>query len=144
MFENWMLRRTPWSGNVFAEMDRLHKEMERLFTRRRDAAEFPPISVWANADGVMVVAEVPGLRPDDVDVSVSGGMLTLRGERKNDGSLGEQSRAERPQGSFTRTLELPFQIEPSKVEAHSENGLLAIRLPRSEADKPRKITVGGD
>ena len=143
MFENWMLRRTPWSGNLFAEMDRLHKEMERLFSRRRDSAEFPPISVWANADGVMVVAEVPGLAPGDVDVSVSGGMLTLRGERKNEDGLGQQSRAERPQGAFSRTLELPFQIEPSKVEAHCENGLLAIRLPRSEADKPRKISVGG-
>ena len=142
MFENWMQRRAPGPGHWLAEMGRLRHEMDRLFDRRPERAEFPPLNVWANADGARVVAELPGLAPGDVDISVSGGMLTLRGERKTDaGSLGVQSRAERPRGAFNRTIEMPFQIDSTKVEARCQNGLLEVKLPRAESDKPRKIAV---
>jgi len=142
MFENWMRRRMPWPGHWFAEMDRLHREVNRALDRHQAQAEFPPVNVYANADGAMVVAEVPGIAPDGVDISVSGGMLTLRGERKTGAaSLGTQSRAERPYGAFSRTIEMPFQIDSSKVEARCQDGLLEVKLPRAESDKPRKITV---
>ena len=144
MFENWMRRGTSWPAHWLAEMDRFRREMDRTLDRPRTQAEFPPVNVWANADGVMVVAEVPGLAPDAVDISVSGGMLTLRGERKADAeTLGTQSRAERARGAFSRTIELPFQIDSAKVEASCRDGLLEVRLPRADSDKPRKITVRG-
>ena len=144
MFETWMRRKMPWSNTLFAEMQKLHREMNRMLDRRQTAAEFPSVNVWANADGALVIAEIPGIGPDDVSLSVSGGMLTLRGERRNDAeTLGTYSRAERPQGAFSRTIEMPFQVDSAKVEARCENGLLAVRLPRADSDKPRKITVQG-
>ena len=144
MLETWMRRRTPWSNSLLAEMERIHREVNRMLDRRQATAEFPPVNVWANADGALVIAEIPGIAPDDVGLSVSGGMLTLRGERGADAeALGTRSRAERPRGAFSRTIEMPFQIDSAKVEARCENGLLSVRLPRADSDKPRKIAVRG-
>ncbi|MDR3210564.1 MAG: Hsp20/alpha crystallin family protein [Planctomycetota bacterium] len=139
-----MFPRTTRQPSLFSEMDRIYNEVENLVGKRSTAREFPPVAVWANGEGAVVIVEIPGIVPGEVDLSVAGNLLTLRGERKSrDKTLGAQSRLERTSGAFSRTLELPFQIEAGKVAARSENGLLAISLPRAEADKPHRIAIQG-
>jgi HSP20 family protein len=134
---------SPWR-----DMDRLQREMNRLFedyypARVRRAPSFPAMNVWSNEEGMIITAEVPGVSPEDIDISVVGDTLTLNGVRKAD-ELGESARyhrQERGYGSFTRSLQLPFTVEVGKVEATFNNGVLKIQLPRAEEDKPRKIAV---
>lgn len=134
--------------SVYREMDRLQREMNRLFeetypTRSRRAAGYPAMNVWTNDEGLIITAEVPGVKPQDIDVSVVGDTLTLSGARKPD-EIKEDSRyhrQERGYGDFTRSIQLPFPVNVKKVEATFQNGVLNITMPRAEEDKPKKITV---
>lgn len=136
--------------SVWREMDRLQHEMNRLFedftpARTRRAPSFPAMNIWANEDGLTITAEVPGVKPEDIDISVVGDTLTLSGERKPD-ELKEGARyhrQERGYGSFARSIQLPFLVNIGKVDATFHNGVLNVVLPRAEEDKPRKITVKG-
>ena len=134
--------------SVWREMDRLQREMNRLFAeyspnQRRAAPSYPAMNAWSNENGLMITAEVPGVKPEDIDISVIGETLTLTGMRRPDEA--DESvryhRQERGYGKFTRTLQLPFPVNVEGVEAGFKNGVLAINLPRAEEDKPRKISV---
>lgn len=133
---------------TWREMDRLQQEMNRLFeayspVRMRASAGYPAVNVWTNEDGMVLMAEVPGVRPEDIDINVAGNTLTLSGQRKVD-ELPEGARyhrQERGYGKFVRSLQLPFPVDANRVEATFKNGMLHISLPRAEADKPRKIAV---
>ena len=133
---------------VWRDMDRMQREMNRLFdtyypVRLRTAPSFPAMNVWSSEEGLILTAEVPGIRPEDIDVSVVGETLNLTGARKPE-ELKEGTRyhrQERGYGKFSRTIQLPFPVDVNKVEATFKNGLLHISLPRAEADKPRKIAV---
>ena len=133
---------------VWHEMDRLQSEMNRMFqvnypNRLRPAPAYPALNVWTNEESLNVTAEVPGVRPEDIDISVVGDTLTLSGTRKPE-ELDDNARyhrQERGYGEFTRTLQLPFPVDVEKVEATFRNGVLLVAMPRSEEDKPRKITV---
>lgn len=141
---NWYGFKSPWR-----EMERLHREVNRLFsdtfalTGGRTAPGYPAMNVWTNDEGAVITAELPGVEPDDIDISVINDTLTLTGSRRpNKLEAGEKyHRRERGYGHFTRTFQLPFQVEANKVEAIFEKGVLHISLPRAEADKPRKISV---
>ncbi len=131
------------------EMDRLRREMNRLFqewpTQARwvDAPAFPAMNVWTNEDSAIATAELPGVKIEDIEVSVENDTLTLRGSRQPE-ELAEGAtyhRRERRCGAFTRSFRLPFRVEGEKVEATFENGVLRIYLPRAEADRPRKIAI---
>jgi HSP20 family protein len=135
---------SPWR-----EMARLQRDMNRLFAQMPTgfaadvAPTFPAMNVWTDEDGAVVTVELPGVAPDGIDVSVVGDTLTLKGSRQPD-ELEEGEtyhRRERRYGVFTRTFQLPFQVEPDQVEANFGNGVLQISLPRAEQDKPRKIAV---
>jgi len=133
---------------VWHEMDHLQSEMNRLFqvyypNRLRSAPAYPSLNVWTNEESLNVTAEVPGVRPEDIDISVVGDTLTLSGTRKPE-ELDENTRyhrQERGYGDFARSLQLPFPVDVNKVEATFHNGVLMVAMPRAEADKPRKITV---
>jgi len=133
---------------VWHEMDRLQRDMNRLFeeyspVRLRSAPSYPAMNVWTNDQGLKVTAEVPGVRPDDIDISVVGETLTLSGIRKPD-ELKEDSRyhrQERGYGNFTRSVQLPFPVDVNHVEATFKDGVLTVGLPRAEEDKPRKIAI---
>ena len=133
--------------SVLQDMDRLQKEMNRLFENynpvRRDAPGYPAMNVWASEDGLLVTAEVPGVRSEDIDINVIGDTLTLSGSRQPD-EAGEDMRfhrQERGYGKFSRTLQLPFPVKVDGIDATFKNGVLNIHLPRTEADKPRRISV---
>ncbi|RME08135.1 MAG: Hsp20/alpha crystallin family protein [Anaerolineae bacterium] len=133
---------------IWRELDRLQREMDRLFdefspTRLRTAPDFPAMNVWADEESVIVTAELPGLESKDIEVNVLNGTLTLRGERKPE-ELPEGARVhrqERGYGRFSRTLELPYKVDVDKVKAVFKNGVLQITLPRAEEDRPKKIAV---
>jgi HSP20 family protein len=124
---------------------RLHDEANRLFDPwgANEAAVFPAINVFEDADAYHLEAEVPGLDLADLELTVTGpSQFTLKGERKS--AAPEKStvhRQERVTGSFLRSVKLPATIDDEHVEAKLENGILRVRLPKHEQVKPRKIAV---
>jgi len=109
----------------------------------RTAPSFPALNIWSNEDELIITAEVPGINPEDLDISVVGDSLTLKGAREVE-ELEEGARyhrQERGYGNFSRTVQLPFPVDIDSVNAKFTNGVLEINLPRAEADKPRKIAV---
>jgi HSP20 family protein len=122
--------------------------MNRVFdgyspVRTRIAPSYPALNIWSSEEGLVVNAEVPGIDVEDMEISVVGETLTLSGARKSE-DLEEGARyhrQERGYGKFNRSVELPFPVDIDKVEATFKNGVLQISLPRSEADKPKKIVV---
>ncbi len=140
--------RTIYTPSVLSEMERLQREMNRLFEgvvprRLRSAPSYPAMNVWSNQDGALITAEVPGVQPEHIDISVVGETLTLTGERLAP-EVGEDARyhrQERGYGKFSRSIELPFRVDADQVQATFDQGVLQIRLPRAEEDKPRKISV---
>jgi HSP20 family protein len=148
MFELLTWPRNPWS--IFDELESLHEDMTQAIEgsggrrlRRRYRPEFPLMNVWSNPDGMVIDAELPGVNPEDVDVSVVGDELTLQGKvNATEPKEGETAyRRERPSGEFVRTLRLPFRADTGAVKAAYKNGILRVTVPRSEEEKPKKIAV---
>jgi HSP20 family protein len=127
----------------FQHLRRRPLSPERLFLRLAPQIDFPPVNIWGSADGVIVTAEIPGVSPDNLDITVQQVTVTLRGKRDPE-AAGEGvtvHRQERPFGDFVRTIVLPFRVDGDKVSAHFERGILRLDLPRPEQDKPRKVKV---
>ena len=125
----------------FQEFHRLYRQMDHLFGAREDV--FPALNLWSTAGEVTLLAEVPGVDPGSLNLTVTGNLLTLEGERKPEEGLqgANLHRQERSYGKFTRTVKLPFEVESDKVAARHENGILRVQLPRKESTKPRKISI---
>lgn len=131
-------RSTP--GNPFEIVNRF---MGAAPVAPRRAAGSPAFNLWANEDGAVLTSELPGTKLEDMEISVSGKTVTVKGSRKAE-ELGEKMtfvRHERVEGNFERAFELPYAIETAKVEATLRNGVLTISLPRAENEKPRKISI---
>jgi HSP20 family protein len=134
--------------SIWQEMDQLQREMNRLFDTTSkghlfNSPSYPAINIWANEDAQLISAEMPGVKLDDINIDVTGDALSISGERRPDEMAREASyhRHERNYGSFSRTIQLPFMVDTNKVEAALTNGVLLIKLPRAEADKPKKIEI---
>jgi len=133
---------------AWRELERLQREMSHMYdafypSRLRPAPGYPALNIWTSENGLNVTAEVPGIKPEDIDISVVGETMTLSGERRPE-ELQEGAqyhRQERGYGKFTRSIQLPFPVDVNKVEATFKNGVLQVALPRAEADKPKKIVV---
>jgi len=132
------------------DLNRLRHDMDRLFestipgrTRQR-SSKFPAINVWTSQDdGIIVTAELPGVRPDEIDISLTVDTLVLSGNRSMEGieEGAQYHRRERTHGEFSRSFQLPCPVNKDKVEAKLEQGILQITLPRAESDKPKQILV---
>ena len=135
-------------GNAWwNEMRRLNRRMDYVFggTRGPIGREYPLLNAWANDDGLLLTADIPGAAEEDLDISVDGRTLTLSGSRHSD-ELPESARhfrQERTSGSFSRAVELPFDVEVAAVKATYAGGTLEIELPRLPEEKPRKIALNG-
>lgn len=150
---------TGLGWNPLAEMQRLRAQIDQLFddpwsTPRNSATPgswgaaqsitYPAINLWLGDDSVVVTAELPGLNTSDVDLTIRENTLTMHGERKT--PLAENAdwhRQERVAGEFTRTVTLPFRVDPDRVDARFANGVLEVEMQRPEADKPHKIKING-
>lgn len=140
------------SGPGDGWVDQLRREMEDAFGRvaerggpgpiRAQGAPYPAVNVYESEDGYVLTAELPGVRSEDLDVSVEGNRVTLRGQRRI-GYPAEAGlhRRERPAGTFRRTLELPQLANPGEAEAKYRNGVLTLAIPKSESARPRQIDV---
>jgi HSP20 family protein len=111
--------------------------------RQGPAAGFPAVDIYGSAEGIAVLAELPGVEKEDLDIQAHRDTLTIRGTRRpvadKDATF---HRHERRAGSFSRTIQLPFAVDPARVEASLENGVLRLSLPRPEEEKPRRIAIG--
>lgn len=103
---------------------------------------FPPVNIFQQSDNYVVVTEIPGIRREDLDVQVKQNKVRLSGKKTiGYGENVSLHRRERDYGTFDRTITVPFEIDADKVRAEYRNGILALWVPRSEADKPRSISI---
>jgi HSP20 family protein len=130
-------------------MDRLFDHMVAgNLTRNLDDGSLgnrwrPAVDIKEAEEAIVITADLPGFKADDVDVTVEDRRLSIRGERKfEDAAEGETyHRVERSYGVFERSFTLPSSVDPSKVEASFKNGEVTITLPRREESKPRSIKI---
>ncbi len=102
----------------------------------------PALDLYQNNDNVIAVVELPGMRKDDIDISLHDGMLTIAGERERTSDEGENAeRTERFSGKFRRSVSLPTRVDAGKVNASYKDGILTITLPKAEEAKPKKVEV---
>lgn len=140
-----------WQSNPgeATEFDRLRQDVSRLFNLFPPGTDpffsrvYPAINLTERDDIYYIRAELPGVNPESLDISVVEGRLQIRGERKIDieKQTSNYHRKEREAGFFRRTVALPGKIDPGRVAADIKNGVLTIALPKSEEAKPKKITV---
>lgn len=135
------------------QLGRFRNEMDRLLSdflgRSAGLAEidetsrgFPAVNVWQQEDEVFVEAELPGLKSEDVEISVVGNALSLKGRRPDvPPEKATFHRRERGVGEFNRVLRLPVEVDSEKVQAKLTDGVLLVTLPKAEAAKPRRIPV---
>lgn len=125
--------------------DALGNLWEDVLGARGFAASYPGVNVWEDGDNAYLEAELPGVTMNDIEIDVTGDQVTVRGQRKipDAPQNGTYRRRERPAGAFSRMLRLPWEINPDQVEATLHDGVLTVRLPKSESAKPRKIRVQG-
>ena len=139
----------------FRELRRLQEEMGRLAgalvpagaggpALAAAAGGFPAVNVFAGRDGIAIVAELPGVEAGDLEVHAHQDTLTILGARRPASEdAAAYHRRERRSGAFTRTVQLPYRVDPGRVEARLEDGVLRLSLGRPEEDKPRRIEVKG-
>jgi HSP20 family protein len=139
----WQDLGSPW--NPWQELNRLQEDLNRAFSgaRTADTYDYPPMNIWANEESAICTAEIPGLDPEDIEVSVVHDTVTVKGTRRPEElQEGERyHRRERGFGDFTRTFQLPFAVAQKDVEARVSKGVLYIVLPRAEEDRPKRISV---
>lgn len=104
----------------------------------------PPVDIYESENAFVATADLPGLDKKDIEVSLEDNVLTVSGERNyaKNGEQGSFRRIERAYGTFRRSFTLPSGVDAAKVDAHFENGVLTLTLPKSETAKSRKIKVG--
>ncbi len=136
----------------FRELRSLQDEMNRLFLTNYSRGEdreiasgawAPAVDIFENKDQLVIEAELPGMSPEDVNVSIENNVLTLHGERKFEKKAESDNfhRVERSYGSFTRSFTLPPTVSSENVNAVFENGVLRLTLAKREEAKPRRIEI---
>ena len=103
----------------------------------------PACDVFEDKEAVKIVAEVPGVRPEDVRISLENNLLTIRGEKKQQAEEKNERvhRYERSYGAFERTFSLPTTVDPDRIVANYEHGILTVSIPKAERARPREIPV---
>ena len=139
----------------YREIASLQDRLNRVFggrTERDDemslAAWAPPVDIAEEKDRILITAELPGFRENEIEIQTENGMLTLRGERRFEKEAEGKNyhRVERSYGQFVRSFSLPNNVDREKIKATFKNGLLQVELPKREDAKPKtiKITVGSE
>lgn len=136
--------------NVAALQDRINRIFDESFSRTADieddinmSAWKPSVDIYETDEAIILKAELPGIKKEDVSVEVKDNVLTLRGERIEDKEIKEGSyfRKERCFGTFSRTFNLQHRVQPDKIKAKFKDGILEIEVPKPEEEKPKQITV---
>ncbi len=138
----------------FRDLSSIQERMNQIFedalSRSRGREEglrsgmwTPAVDIYETNDSVVVKAELPGVEKDQISVEVKDGILSLRGERKFEKEVKEESyhRIERSYGNFQRSFSLPVSVDQDKVTARFKDGVLEVKLPKKEQAKPKQIHV---
>ena len=143
-----IVRWEPFNNLLTAQrdFDRLFKEAFNPFVSEGDLSTrtwAPPVDIYENENDIVLKAELPGIEPKDVEVKVEDNTLYLKGERKFEKEVKNESyhRVERSYGSFARSFSLPNSISTDKVKAEFKDGLLTLTLPKREEAKPRTVKI---
>jgi HSP20 family protein len=146
--------RTDGLSSLFREIERTFDDFSRRsplagLAAFGDGGMMPKVDVSESKDAIDVTAELPGCEEKDIDVTLSAGALTIRGEKRSEmtetGNDKNWHVVERSYGSFSRSIPLPFTPDPAKVEARFDNGILHVKLPKPAevANREKKIEVRG-
>ena len=125
----------------------LRREIDRLFedTFARDGSSFTPaVDIKENDNEIRLDLELPGLKPEDVEITAENGMLTVRGEKHVERKEGDESRyqiTERAYGTFMRTFQLPQGIDADQIKAEFNNGVLSLHIPKAALPQPKRIEI---
>jgi HSP20 family protein len=143
---------TPWGRGAtpFDTLWDVRREMDRLFEgygRPTETSWSMPTEVRETADELRFNIELPGLRPEDIDLTVENNVLTITAEKKFEREEGKDEDGnytlfERRYGKFSRSFTLPSTVEANAIKADFEHGVLSVSLPKSETAKPRRIQIG--
>jgi HSP20 family protein len=137
----------------FEDLSRLQREVNRLFednTRSGRGSEpassrvwAPPVDILEDHNEIVVKAELPGIKQEDIDIELTGDTLTIKGERKFEDTQRKDNyvRVERAYGNFQRSFTIGVPVQNNAVKASYKDGILEIRLPKSEETKPKKVQV---
>jgi len=103
----------------------------------------PPVDMYATTDDLVLAVEMPGVREKDVSVSITGDLLTVKGERRFENQVKEEDllHVERTHGKFERVIQLPMAVQADRVKATYRDGILEIKLPKAEEVKPKEIKI---
>lgn len=140
----------PWERNK--SLSRLRKEMDELWGRFfgesglslfSESTWVPALDVKETKDNIVVTAEIPGLSPKEVEVSISGDLLTIKGEKKQEKEEKDESYhlIERRYGTFSRSIRLATDVDTKNIKATHKDGILTITLPKSEKAKEKQIKI---
>jgi HSP20 family protein len=137
--------RNPW-----AEFDRLRRSLDQFSqnytnddTRYGRTTVFPPLNIYEEKEHLVIKAEIPGVKSEDLDISVEGETLTLKGTRKQHSEDDKQSfhRREIERGTFSRAISLPIKVDPDNVSATLKNGILTVIIGKATEIKPRQVKI---
>ena len=138
-----------WTS-TFEDQERMRRDMDRLFGQvagkaywPTHAGVFPLVNVAEDQDHFFIRSEIPGMKSEEITISATGRNLSISGERKiaSEGENVKYHRREREDGKFSRVIALPIDVQVDKIEAGYVDGLLSIKIPKSEEAKPKQITV---
>ncbi len=148
----WRPREDWW--DPFMDLEKIQMEMNKLFntslTRERgrdagllDGAWSPAVDIYDSKENILIKADIPGLSKEDIEVTVHGDTLVIKGEKKHEKEVKEKDyiRTERFYGNFQRAIRLPAEVETNKVDATYKNGVLELVLPKNEKAKPKQIKL---
>lgn len=143
--QSWSPMRDLWD---------LHDDVDRLFHgfgfrgghekgNLASVAWMPPVDIREDKEAVILSAELPGIKKEDIKLGVENGVLTVKGERsfKDEQKKENYYRIERSYGSFSRSFELPSTIDPEKIRANMKDGVLEIYIPKKEEAKPKSVEI---
>jgi len=152
--ERWRPVRGLIPSRPFRDLEEMERRFDDVFSwpllpavwRRIPTMEMgwaPAIDVFEKEDKFVVKAELPGMKEEDIDISVVGNTLTIKGERKAESEVKEDDYyyCERSYGSFSRSIDVPSNVDTQKIEANYEDGVLEVSLPKTPEVKPNKISV---
>jgi HSP20 family protein len=127
----------------------LRREIDRLFedTFTRDGNNWTPaVDIKESDNDIRIDLELPGLRPEDVEITAENGLLTIRGEKRSERKEGEEGRfhvVERSYGTFMRTFTLPQGVDENQIQAEFSDGVLSVRIPKAALPQPKRIQISG-
>ncbi len=139
-------------SNPFAELQSIQNQIGRMFDpsvgQNEEGALMrgswtPPVDVAEEGDHLILKAELPGMREEDIEIEFENGLLTLKGERSFESEKTERNyhRIERSYGKFVRSFNLPRSVDAEGISANYENGVLEVTIPKREEAKPRQIRI---